>query len=626
MLRPPRPVRLLALTLTLLLLGFTAAAVVPTAQAQITIDESDIRGPLLGQRLFLQEFEDANPGPAAQTILNATGPNQTYDLRPLALVFSGNGINQGLDPANDDPLGEARFVPPANFATRIIRGDLANPDSSAVLFENVTSSAVRFVGTAFLTPDDVNGDGNTPDTLAVAYTNPGSGPDGLLQLELPVTFTSNPTTAWSSTMDVATEILDGDGNATPLSQTTNTNDYEVTGYGTLVTPAGRADVLRIRRELTLASVPGGGLTQILFVSKDGRLSATLDLDAVGNPEAIRYATASQAGTTADVSAGATGPVTSVAGLSVELTTASSTPGTLQTFSYGAEPPNATFTGGSAQSGDGSTITPENVAPGYFVVEAVGLTGFAAEVCLSTSSVPGVSDVGTLIVGTRDDASGAIQPLDTTVDGTQVCATVSSFSEFFVTGGPGNALPVELAAFTATTDARHGVLAWTTHSETNNAGFVVEHAAPGAAFRDAGFVEGAGTTSATQRYAFRTDDALAPGTHRFRLRQVDFDGAATHSDPVAVEVTPAEAFTLSAAHPNPTRRTSALDLTLAEAQPVTVAVYDAMGRRVATLHEGPLTAQTTHTLAFDAAGLASGVYLVRVTSPHGTATRRVTVVR
>jgi hypothetical protein len=51
--------------------------------------------------------------------------------------------------------------------------------------------------------------------------------------------------------------------------------------------------------------------------------------------------------------------------------------------------------------------------------------------------------------------------------------------------------------------------------------------------------------------------------------------------------------------------------VAEAQTVRVEVLDALGRRVALLHDGPLAAGAAHRLAFEGSGLPSGVYVVRV---------------
>ncbi|NNF57962.1 MAG: T9SS type A sorting domain-containing protein [Rhodothermaceae bacterium] len=85
------------------------------------------------------------------------------------------------------------------------------------------------------------------------------------------------------------------------------------------------------------------------------------------------------------------------------------------------------------------------------------------------------------------------------------------------------------------------------------------------------------------------------------------------------------FTLSLPSPNPFSETTALAVSMPARAWVTVAVYDALGRRVAALHDGSLTAGT-HSLRFEAEGLPGGVYLVRATSADAAQTQRVTLLR
>ncbi len=607
------------LVLVAVLGGLAPASLVPAAQAQVTITEADIRA-LVGQRLFVQEFTATNPA-AAQDVVAETGPDGTYDLRDLTFELTGFGVTTDLDAAGTAVPGQGEY-PDANVVTR---ASLRQPDGTSgppiFLFQAVDATSVEFLGTA---SEQDDGSGGT--TVFVIKNDPPR-----LQAPLPLTYT-DPLTTWTTT---STRFVGtAGGPLTPVG--TETNDYAVTGFGRLRLPVGEVDdVLRVRRDVT-----GGGnaFTQLDIASPDGRLAATVELDATGTVTEVTYRVVADEGAQAPVAVGATGTVPSVGGLTVELTGASTSAGTLSTFRYDREVPNETFSGGAAQT-SGGAVTPDRVAEGYYVVEGEGLTGFTAEVCLETSGLDGVSDLGTLVVGTRPDAASPITPLDTTVDGTQVCATVTSFSEFFVTAGPSNPLPVELTAFTARPDGPAAVaLAWATASETASAGFAVEHAAPGAApgavpgaapgasgFTEIGFVEGAGTTTEARRYAFRAD-GLAPGTHRFRLRQVDLDGTATRSAPVAVEVAPAARLVVTAPYPNPARARTTLTVTVPTTQRVTAAVYDVLGRRVAVLHDGPLAGPDAHRLTLETAGLPSGVYLVRVTTPNAATTRRVTVVR
>ncbi|MEL6443031.1 MAG: T9SS type A sorting domain-containing protein [Bacteroidota bacterium] len=194
----------------------------------------------------------------------------------------------------------------------------------------------------------------------------------------------------------------------------------------------------------------------------------------------------------------------------------------------------------------------------------------------------------------------------------------------------SALPVELTTFEAQRTGERVVLSWATSSETNNAGFDVElrsttgdFAAP--SFETVGFVAGAGTTTEAQAYRFTTD-ALPAGTYTFRLRQVDFDGAFAYSPEVELALGVAGTHTLSAAYPNPFAERATFSLAVAQEQPVEVAVFDALGRRVATLFDATLPADQARVLTLDAADLPSGLYIVRAQGTTFSDVRRVTLAR
>src|SRR5690606_31481259 len=98
-------------------------------------------------------------------------------------------------------------------------------------------------------------------------------------------------------------------------------------------------------------------------------------------------------------------------------------------------------------------------------------------------------------------------------------------------------------------------------------------------------------------------------------------------PVATsaEAAPAAAgFSLTVA-PNPAPAHGTIRLALDRPEVVTVAAYDALGRRVAVLHDGVLAAGS-HTFRFEAEDLPSGVYAVRASGVSGAVSRRVTLVR
>ncbi|HEX9950451.1 MAG TPA: endonuclease [Rubricoccaceae bacterium] len=90
-------------------------------------------------------------------------------------------------------------------------------------------------------------------------------------------------------------------------------------------------------------------------------------------------------------------------------------------------------------------------------------------------------------------------------------------------------------------------------------------------------------------------------------------------------TVADVLALSLAGPNPVRFSTTLALTLAESAAAHVDVVDALGRVVATLHDGPLGAGQTR-LGLDASALAPGVYVVRAHLGVEVTALRIVVVR
>lgn len=216
------------------------------------------------------------------------------------------------------------------------------------------------------------------------------------------------------------------------------------------------------------------------------------------------------------------------------------------------------------------------------------------------------------------------------------STSSNESRFRLRVNPrAGSLPVEMADLQAHTDDEAVILQWATASETNNAGFYVEHQRiasgdttaspqPGEWTRD-GFVEGAGTTDSPQEYQHRLS-GLDYGRHAFRLQQVDTDGGKTYSRVVKTQVRLGSSHAVGAPYPNPVRQKASLEVTVREAQPVRIEMYDLLGRRVRTVHDEELPGQQTRQIRIRTRSLSSGVYFVRVEGDGFTETRRMTVVQ
>lgn len=99
-----------------------------------------------------------------------------------------------------------------------------------------------------------------------------------------------------------------------------------------------------------------------------------------------------------------------------------------------------------------------------------------------------------------------------------------------------------------------------------------------------------------------------------------------SRPVKIEDVQPPGFLLQGPHPHPAVSRTGLMLSVDRAQHLRVDVFNLLGRRVATLHDGPVPEADRQRLEFDAESLPSGVYLVRATGDTSSQVQAVLVMR
>ena len=103
-------------------------------------------------------------------------------------------------------------------------------------------------------------------------------------------------------------------------------------------------------------------------------------------------------------------------------------------------------------------------------------------------------------------------------------------------------------------------------------------------------------------------------------------AATPADNPGEERRDDGAYQLTATYPNPFNPETTFSLSVVRTQHVEVAVYNLLGQRVASLHEGVLEAGRTKELRFNADQLPSGLYVVRVQGEDFAASQTVTLMK
>jgi ELWxxDGT repeat protein len=85
-------------------------------------------------------------------------------------------------------------------------------------------------------------------------------------------------------------------------------------------------------------------------------------------------------------------------------------------------------------------------------------------------------------------------------------------------------------------------------------------------------------------------------------------------------------TLSPVYPNPFATQAQFELSVAHDQDVTISVFDALGRRVATLHNGPVAASHPKSFTLPSRSWADGLYFIKVGGQDFTATQSLVLLR
>lgn len=184
------------------------------------------------------------------------------------------------------------------------------------------------------------------------------------------------------------------------------------------------------------------------------------------------------------------------------------------------------------------------------------------------------------------------------------------------------LPVELTSFTAAAKNNVVELKWNTATETNNAGFEIEKNINNR-WNKIGFVEGAGSSSAPKQYLFA--DRSQTGTFQYRLKQIDRDGAFNYSTVVEATVTGPNTYSLDQNYPNPFNPATTIAFRTAKAGMTKLTVMDMLGREVAVLINGNISAGD-HSASFNASLLGSGIYFYKLETADFTKTMKMTLVK
>jgi len=202
--------------------------------------------------------------------------------------------------------------------------------------------------------------------------------------------------------------------------------------------------------------------------------------------------------------------------------------------------------------------------------------------------------------------------------------------YYAMGASGDAsLPVELSSWTAESKSGFVDLQWTTESEIENLGFVVERTLTRltaqweevASFSTHESLKGQGSTTEATDYSFVDRDVQTGQRYTYRLSDVDYHGKLTRHTELSVLVKAADEimlinqFTLAPAYPNPFNPSTTLRYCLPEDSQMSLIIYDIQGNEVQVLEVKHMSAGwhevTWYGDRADGLTNSTGVYFARL---------------
>ena len=176
-----------------------------------------------------------------------------------------------------------------------------------------------------------------------------------------------------------------------------------------------------------------------------------------------------------------------------------------------------------------------------------------------------------------------------------------------------ALPVELTSFTSNVHGNKVDLNWQTATEVNNYGFEIERRqtsnVKSETWEMIGFIKGSGNSNSPKNYSY-TDEPLGGKVFKYRLKQIDFNGAFEYSKEVTAVLQNIASYKLEQNYPNPFNPVTKISYTIPEKAFVRLRVYDMLARQICELVNSDQEAGRYEAL-FDAANLPSGSYFYKL---------------
>jgi len=203
----------------------------------------------------------------------------------------------------------------------------------------------------------------------------------------------------------------------------------------------------------------------------------------------------------------------------------------------------------------------------------------------------------------NDTSSTVTPIT-------IATSVSNTIFRGVSFTPGTTtMPVVLTSFNGKIENQLVNLNWSTSSEKNNKGFVIERSIDGVDYENIAFVKGSGNSNKVMNYSYSDENVNAEVVY-YRLKQIDFDGQFEYSkvltiknDELSIIVTP-----------NPFEGQISINGTSPD-ELISIDLMDISGKV-------KLTESNNGSVVIDTRGLAQGIYFIRINNGEKVIVKRI----
>ena len=230
---------------------------------------------------------------------------------------------------------------------------------------------------------------------------------------------------------------------------------------------------------------------------------------------------------------------------------------------------------------------------------------------------------TILKIAKDNGAGAWLNIGGTgsgaAPGTITSGTFNSFSDFVLANVLAAPLPVTLVSFSGRLQNNQAILNWRAENEINFARYEIQRSITGINFSAIGTVNAQGSLQTVQ-YRF-TDDQLPAGTvFYYRLKMIDIDGQYRYSSIIQLRREAIVQSRIVSMAPNPFVNKLTIQYESSRKENIAATVFNSQGQLMKQFAFS--VTEGVNQLYVDGSGLASGVYLLQLTTNEQVITHKI----